>query len=143
MKSYFSGMFMIIFLVSTGAFAATAAIQGWRNAPATNSKHILQGKWAEEFEDSFNKNLVTYNPSLAGWGTLNYLLFKEGNDGVIIGQNDWLFTKEISFKILRFPDHGFKIFNLIIKIRDIGMNIITNAFRHNLCPFRGPVRIRL
>src|SRR5687768_12752883 len=94
MKSCFSGMFMIVFLVSTGAFAATAAIQGWRNVPAANPKQILQGKWAENFEDSFNENLVTYNPSLAGWGTLNYLLFKEGNEGVLIGKDGWLFTRE-------------------------------------------------
>ena len=94
MKSCFPGVFMIFFLVSTGAIAVTAAIQGCSKVPAVSSKQVLQGKWAEDFEDSFNKSLVTYNPSLNGWGALNYLLFKEGNEGVIIGKGDWLFTKE-------------------------------------------------
>ena len=46
------------------------------------------------FEDTFNEAHPLLNPAKALWGAVQYHLFKEGRDGVIIGDNGWLYTTE-------------------------------------------------
>lgn len=55
---------------------------------------ILNGSKASSFETEFDKNLAHHSLSLSFWSRLNYILFKEGKEGVLIGDDGWFFTTE-------------------------------------------------
>jgi alginate O-acetyltransferase complex protein AlgJ len=57
-------------------------------------KPLLNGQWAAAYEAEFNKSLAIRQPSIDGWGVLEYTLFKSGRDGVLVGDDGWLFTSE-------------------------------------------------
>ena len=94
MNANITGISMIIFLI----IALTLAVQGvWNSrneAKYENIESIIQGKWTVLYEDHFNKKIYTYDWCKNGWGLINYLLYKEGKNGVLVGKDNWLFTKE-------------------------------------------------
>lgn len=89
-----SGIFMIIFLIVTGLLSATAVWRGRTEAPALQVSTIINGKWSPGYEHVFNKKLYSYEASKDGWGAINYVAFHEGNKGVLVGADEWLFTSE-------------------------------------------------
>lgn len=55
---------------------------------------IINSELFATFEKEF-KDAVPYNdPLLHGWGALQYGVFNSGKPGVVIGADEWLFTKE-------------------------------------------------
>jgi alginate O-acetyltransferase complex protein AlgJ len=64
-------------------------------APVKSDKaEWYQGWWTDAFETWFEKNLAARKVAIAGWGALRYGLMNTGSDGVVIGQDGWLFTNE-------------------------------------------------
>lgn len=57
-------------------------------------KNLLNGEWAAAYEAEFNKSLAIHQPSIDMWGVLEYSLFNNGREGVLVGQDGWLFTYE-------------------------------------------------
>lgn len=89
-----SGIFMLIFLTTAATLSLTAVWQGRADADPVKAAHIINGQWTPLYEKVFNKKLYTYDTSKNSWGLINYLAFHEGNEGVLIGRDNWLFTKE-------------------------------------------------
>jgi alginate O-acetyltransferase complex protein AlgJ len=56
--------------------------------------NVLNGEWASSFETRFDEGLIHHSLSLSFWNGLNAVLFKEGKDGVLIGDDGWLFSTE-------------------------------------------------
>lgn len=56
--------------------------------------NFVRGKAALDFEDHYNKQfpVKTFGTNL--WGAIEYGLFHEGRRGVVIGQDNWLYTDE-------------------------------------------------
>ncbi len=57
-------------------------------------KKLLNGEWTAAYEADFNTSLWVRQPSIDTWGVLEYTLFNNGLDGVLIGKDGWLFTSE-------------------------------------------------
>lgn len=55
---------------------------------------FLEGKWTSQFEGHYTESLYTYKPSLNFWTAMTYAAFREGKEGVLVGKDGWLFTKE-------------------------------------------------
>lgn len=114
---HISGFFMLAFLGTAAALGASAV---W-SAGADSSKSfsdIIEGRWATIYEKSFNKALYIYDPSKTGWAILTYAAFREGSEGVLVGQNGWLFTAE---EFAHVPDAKRKVeekADLIAAVRD-------------------------
>lgn len=54
----------------------------------------FNGQLSREFEKDYDKKLFIRDTSIEYWANLQYWLFKEGLDGVVIGDQGWLYTKE-------------------------------------------------
>lgn len=55
---------------------------------------FFNGDRASAFEKRFDDNIAHHGLSRQIWGTLSHAFFKEGKEGVLIGDNGWLFTTE-------------------------------------------------
>jgi alginate O-acetyltransferase complex protein AlgJ len=89
-----SGIFMLIFLMTAATLSVAAVWQSRVDANPLKLTPVIKGEWTPLYEKLFNKNLFTYEASKNNWGLINYVAFHEGNEGVLIGQDNWLFTKE-------------------------------------------------
>jgi alginate O-acetyltransferase complex protein AlgJ len=55
---------------------------------------FLDGELLRKFENFYDKGFVLRKPSIELWANLQYFLFKEGSNGVVMGKDGWLFTNE-------------------------------------------------
>lgn len=88
-----SGLFLIPFLMALGAAAGADAAQA-RGGTAASLSSALDGAWAASYEKDFNKTTRIHAPSRTAWALLNYVFFREGSNGVLVGRDGWLFTRE-------------------------------------------------
>jgi alginate O-acetyltransferase complex protein AlgJ len=70
-------------------------------------KKFLNGEWTAAYEAVFNKSLAIRQPSIDTWGVLEYGLYKNGRDGVLVGDQDWIFTSE-EFKFYLDAEQGIQ-----------------------------------
>lgn len=84
------GVFYLLF-TALGVLAAglTPATFKW---PTQGS--FIRGEQAASYERAFNEGLPFKDFAVNLWGNINYALFHEGNSGVIVGKEGWLFSKE-------------------------------------------------
>lgn len=54
----------------------------------------LDGELARDFEGEFDQQLPLRDLAIRFWGNLRYLVFREGENGVVLGQQHWLYTTE-------------------------------------------------
>lgn len=93
-RNHISGLFMGVFLLIAMALSLTGVWICRDSLALRDLPEFLQGKWAANFEAYYNKSLYTYEPSINLWTAMTYAAFREGKDGVLVGGNGWLFTKE-------------------------------------------------
>ncbi|MFP4313017.1 MAG: alginate O-acetyltransferase AlgX-related protein [Alphaproteobacteria bacterium] len=112
-----SGSFILVFFIA--AFGISAfnmwQIRGEveRRTPASD---IIKGQWASMYENIYNENVSTFDLSKNIWGVINYALYEEGMQGVLIGDDGWLFTSE-EFEYQENYRENFKInTDFIIKV---------------------------
>jgi len=55
---------------------------------------LLNGEYIESLTNLFENNISLQKGALSFWSGLKYHLFREGNQGVLIGEENWLFTSE-------------------------------------------------
>jgi alginate O-acetyltransferase complex protein AlgJ len=84
------GAFLLACLL-LGAGAAFIAPATWR-WPREGS--LWRGEQTARYERSFNEALPFRTAAIATWGLLEYTLFGEGREGVVVGEGGWLFTRE-------------------------------------------------
>ncbi len=90
----FSGIFIVLFLTMAIGMAAVDILASRKEGQASEIQQIIDGRWTSAYEQIFNVNLYAYQPSVDIWGVLNYALFNNGKEGVIVGEDGWLFTSE-------------------------------------------------
>ena len=88
------GVFLLVVLgLGFGAALVTPETFRW---PREGS--FLRGEQAARYEKAFNEALPFRDAAIATWGVLEYTLFHEGREGVVVGQQGWLFTgEEVAF----------------------------------------------
>ena len=114
--NYLIGIAFVIFLVSgllVGAISHYSA-----HLQSTTFKNFISGKDIANYEADFDKKLAHKPVSLNLWNSLGYFLFNEGKEGVLIGQDGWLFTNEEFEKNNSFEDNILKNTDFILKINE-------------------------
>ena len=88
------GVFLLVVLgLGFGAALVTPETFRW---PREGS--FLRGEQAARYETAFSEALPFRDAAIATWGVLEYTLFHEGREGVVVGQQGWLFTgEEVAF----------------------------------------------
>lgn len=81
-------------------FAVPAAMRYERKPDLT----IVDGRLALDFEHYITREHPFRQASLNGWAALDYVLFREGKPGVIVGDQGWLFSSE-EFPLPSAVDH--------------------------------------
>jgi alginate O-acetyltransferase complex protein AlgJ len=99
---YLSGVFILLFLVS--GFILMLLSPTMFKSP---QKPLWNGEWSLAYEAALNKSLAFRQAAIDTWGTLDYVLFKEGRDGVLVGNEGWLFTSE-EFKFYPEGEKGIQ-----------------------------------
>jgi alginate O-acetyltransferase complex protein AlgJ len=87
--SYLPGVFILVFLLVGAAFTLFSS-----NMFKSPEKPLWNGAWSAAYEADLNKGLGFRQFAIDTWGILDYALFKEGRDGVLVGRDGWLFTTE-------------------------------------------------
>lgn len=59
-----------------------------------NVNSVLSGSFARDFETAFDDGVPFREAAIHFWGNIHYLLFGEGQPGVIVGKDEWLFTNQ-------------------------------------------------
>lgn len=59
-----------------------------------DARDLLQGRTTLEAEDVYEDLYALEEPAVGLWGALRYMLFRTGNPGVLIGDQEWLYTTE-------------------------------------------------
>jgi alginate O-acetyltransferase complex protein AlgJ len=84
------GIFLLVTLL-LGLGAALLTPETWR---WPNRGSFWRGEQAARYERAFNEGLPFRETAIATWGVLEYALFGEGREGVVVGEDGWLFTAE-------------------------------------------------
>lgn len=82
--------------VWTGGIAALALVAAWRAAPlqVRGGADLMSGRLAQDFESHYDEQFPARTLGVNLWTALGYLLFGEGQAGVVVGADGWLFTHE-------------------------------------------------
>jgi alginate O-acetyltransferase complex protein AlgJ len=104
-KENFTGFFLIGFLALGLVSSLIAFVPALRSMKPFSSSEFLKGKPAEDFETAFDENLPHYTSSVDLWGRAGYKIFGEGHDGVLVGQDGWLFSTEEFDHAESFENH--------------------------------------
>lgn len=89
---YISATVFIAFLAISLVLAGGAYFSG--SFQVKGVLDMLNGKASSAYEKEFDKNLKHRDISIDAWNAAGFGLFGEGREGVLIGQDGWLFTNE-------------------------------------------------
>lgn len=78
-------------VIGVGA-VLTAASSGFLELP--QGKNVVRGEWMAAYEKNLDASLPWRDSAVNLWGTVNYRLFGEAREGVIVGTDGWLYTSE-------------------------------------------------
>ena len=62
--------------------------------PVQTSASAVTGAWQTGYEDAFAAANPLEATATHAFGALRYAMFRQGSEGVLVGQNGWLFTAE-------------------------------------------------
>ncbi|MFW6213247.1 MAG: alginate O-acetyltransferase AlgX-related protein [Spirochaetota bacterium] len=83
-----------ITLVAVLAFGLFATISNPAATDVPADADVIAGEWAARYQASYEAGLLIQEPATHLWALFRYALFGEGRDGVLVGDDGWLFTTE-------------------------------------------------
>lgn len=103
---------------------------------------IVLGLWGQPWrlsdENSFGKALIHHDVSTHIWKKIKYDMFREGLDGVVIGENNMLFTsEEFSYEI----KHAENIQKKLKYIREVARRLSEDNIQLIVLPIPSKVRL--
>jgi len=87
---YANGVFLIAMLV----FGIVASLVNPRVGERHEGADIITGEWASRYQQGYAEGLVIQEPATHLWTLFQYRVFGEGQPGVLVGSDGWLFTEE-------------------------------------------------
>jgi alginate O-acetyltransferase complex protein AlgJ len=63
-------------------------------ASRISNADFVNGEWTDQYERQFSRDHMLYERSDRLWAQISYTAFEEGQSGVQIGQDSWLFSEE-------------------------------------------------
>jgi alginate O-acetyltransferase complex protein AlgJ len=91
---WLSGLALVLALAAGLALALAAPGLRGGQERARGLAGLLDGRWSRSWEQGFERGLLLRRPAAALWALLRWGLFAEGNRGVLVGDQGWLFTAE-------------------------------------------------
>ncbi len=88
--TWLPALFMILFF----GLGFIAALVNPSTFTSPEGKSIIKGEWTSLYEKEFDKALGFRQFAIDAWGIIEYGLFKQGREGVLVGKDGWLFTNE-------------------------------------------------
>ena len=76
------------------AAGTVLALAGKTVFSSPGSGKLLDGGWTAAYERRLEQGLALRGPAVSLWALARYRLFAQGNRGVLIGREGWLFTAE-------------------------------------------------
>ncbi|MFP4442045.1 MAG: alginate O-acetyltransferase AlgX-related protein [Spirochaetia bacterium] len=67
---------------------------GFRNPPDTDLRPLLQGEWTTAYQNKYEEELPIRDFARNVWGFIRFVLFREGENGIVVGAENWLYTAE-------------------------------------------------
>ncbi len=92
----------ILLVVVLGVWSLGA----WKDFQQPEEISAIDGGWAQQYESHYNDEFPVKSFGTSFWAAVQYLLFSEGREGVIVGDEEWLFTQE-EFKA--YPDFASRV----------------------------------
>ncbi|WP_181702172.1 alginate O-acetyltransferase AlgX-related protein [Chthonobacter albigriseus] len=89
-----AGMFAILALSLPVNWVFFSAREGSIDDGASFTEEWLRGGRTAEITALYNERFALKDTGIDLFGSIAYVLFGEGRDGVLIGEDGWLFTKE-------------------------------------------------
>ena len=83
-------MLGVMLIYSLPRVASFGKAQSWTDA----AELFMGGQLLRQFEDYYDKGFFLRDPSIELWASAQYLLFREGSSGVVLGRAGWLFSNE-------------------------------------------------
>jgi len=83
-----------IFLIAVLAAGLFLALFDPALLRAPENRDFLGGGWTTGYKEAFERGLPIRKAAVQTIGALRYLLFREGEEGVLVGEGGWLFTSE-------------------------------------------------
>ena len=100
-------------------FAAIAcAVAGFSVLSFSSTGNWLNGQKSAAYEKQFDENLTHRDLSIHLWNAIGYVLFGEGKEGVLIGQDGWLFSNEEFIYLKEFDQNIERHKNDILSVRN-------------------------
>ena len=135
-------------------------IWGIQSLPSTKpvnpaeKKEYINGVYIEKFKSFFDDNIAIKEKALTFWSSIKFSLFKEGNNGVLIGSDIWLFTTEEFDESLTENQNRSEFFkriehvNRIFKDKNIFLIIAlipskTRTYEEKISQFKSPEKVHL
>lgn len=84
------GVAMLV-LLAAGATSLLAGAGAWELEPDVA---LLDGTLAEAIEDTVDEQALHRDFSIASWAVAEFVVFGDGNKGVLVGDDGWLYTDE-------------------------------------------------
>ena len=90
------GFVLVLCVLASGFFVSLTALPAAWQSPVTKKQpeNILNGTLTSAYENAFAKKHILFDSARNMWGNMEYLGFKDGRNGVLIGENGWLFSTE-------------------------------------------------
>ena len=111
--SYLPGFFMLLVLLLGIIFILLSpSTYQWPGGS------FFKGEATARYEQQFNEHLPFKEGFISTWGILDYLLFKQGREGVLAGREGWFFTTE---EFTYYPDEAAALADklaYIVEVRD-------------------------
>jgi alginate O-acetyltransferase complex protein AlgJ len=84
-----AGAFLALFLAAS--LVVSLANPALLRSPR---RPVVDGSWMAAYQEAFDTNSPLFGPATVTWGVIEYVLFREGRSGVLVGSDGWLFSRE-------------------------------------------------
>jgi len=85
---------LFILVSAVGVVGAAIALVQWGAPGAGDLRSFIDGSISDRAEAELELRLPLRTVALRVTATMKYLLFRAGNDGVVVGREGWLYTRE-------------------------------------------------
>ena len=119
----------------------------WLNLPSLPKQGveaILKGEAAANTEQLIEKQIPLRQTIIEMWAKMRYLLFSEGNSGVLIGEDGWLFSREEFLWPVNAPDilaknmSNMAQFNELLKENNVQLYVVLVPTKAEIYPQHSP-----
>jgi alginate O-acetyltransferase complex protein AlgJ len=84
--------------------------------PSLRHSKLMNGEWTACYQKNYEDGLILHEPALTIWTAIRYVLFAEGQEGVLIGEDGWLYTTE---EFREMDQTGYAMEAALEYIRDV------------------------